>query len=587
MKFSYPLISILRQCLLIVLLVCAFVVSALSQASSRIEEIHGVAYYIHDVTKGQTLYSISKLYQCEINDITAANPGSDNGLKEGTQIKIPAAKSRIKGASISNDPGRKFLMHEVQKKETLYSISGKYNIDMNDLIAANPGSDQGVKKGQTLRIPIKTEAPKEIPQDKFPHTVKTGETLYGISKQYHVTPDDIKNANPGLKDGLLAGEVILIPTNIGPEVKEDEGPAPLQPVKITGEIIEESYDIALMLPFYTNYKDTMETRENKMRDVALQMYRGALMAADSLEKEGLNATLRVYDAIDSKSMTNDVLAKPEMKEVDLLIGPIFRETFGDVCAWGAKEGVHVVSPVQQPNKVLLQSPNMSKTVPATATQWIGVARHVYAKHPKDNIIIIDSKNLDDRKAVDSFREEWKKLSGDSLKNIIVVADAASFNVKDKYAAGKKNIVIAPTSDKKVIATLFRVLGDGDIIVYGNESWDDLDAISVANRNKYHVHFPQTTFIDYDNPDVQRWIEAYRKQFKTEPGKYSFVGYDVMKFYGTGLLKYGRDFPNHLNEIKTKVYANGFDFMKTSNESGFENQFVMIIGTEEYSLIREK
>lgn len=586
MKFICPTIPGMRQCLLVVVAVFSLYFESFSQVSSRIEEVNGVAYYIHDVTKGQTLYSISKLYQCEINDITAANPGSDSGLKEGSQIRIPASKSRIKGTKLSNDPGRKFLMHEVLKKETLYSISNKYNIDINDLIAANPGSDLGVKKGQTLRIPIKTEAPKEIPQDKFPHTVKQGETLYGISKQYSVTPDDIKNANAGLKDGLLAGEVILIPTNIGPAIKEEDGPAPLQPVKISGEIFEEKYDIALLLPFYTNYNDTMEARENKMRDVALQMYRGAMMAADSLEKEGLQANVHVYNAIDHKAKTNEVLAKPEMKNVDLLIGPIFRETFGDVCTWGAKEGVHVVSPVQQPNKVLLNSANMSKTVPATSTQWISVARHVYSKYPKENIIIIDSKNLDDRKAVDSFREEWKKLSTDSIKNIIVVADAASFSVKEKYAVGKKNIVIAPTSDKKVIATLFRVLGEGDIIVYGNESWDDLDAISVANRNKYHVHFPQSTFIDYDDPSVQKWIETYRKLYKTEPGKYSFVGYDVMKFYGTGLLKYGRDFPNHLNEIKTKVYANGFDFMKTSNESGFENQYVMIIGTEEYTLIRE-
>lgn len=579
--------KIITRLLLTFLFVAVFNLEQLhAQVSSRVEEVNGVAYYIHDVTKGQTLYSLSKLYQCEINDITAANPGSDNGIKEGTQIRIPAAKSRIKGATVSNDPGRKFLIHEVQKKETLYSISGKYNIDINDLIAANPGSDQGVKKGQSLRIPIKTITPVEIPKDKFPHTVKQGETLYGISKQYSVSVDDIKNANAGLKDGLLAGEVILIPTNIGPVVKEDEGPAPLQPVKIKGDITEAKYDIAWLLPFYTNYNDTMESRENKMRDVALQMYRGAMMAADSLEKEGLNATLHIYDAIDSKSMTIDVLSKTEMKNVDIVVGPLFRETFGDVCSWGAKEGVHVVSPVQQPNKVLLNSPNMSKTVPAAATQWMSVAKHVHSKYPKENIIIIDSKNLDDRKAVDSFRAEWKKLSGDSIRHVIVVADASSFSVKDKYTTGKKNIVIAPTSDKKVIGTLFRVLGEGDIVLYGNESWDDLDAVSVANRNKYHVHFPQSTFIDYNDPDVQKWIEAYRKKYKTEPGKYSFVGYDVMKFYGKGLQQFGRDFPNHLNEIHTKLYANGFDFFKTSNESGFENQYVMIIGTEDYSLIRE-
>lgn len=561
--------------------------TSVAQVSSQIEEINGVAYYLHDVAKGQTLYSLSKLYQCDINAITAANPGTDAGINVGSIIKIPASQAKVKGQSLSVNEGRKFLMHEVKKKETLYSISNQYNIDINDLIAANPGSDNGVKKGQSLRIPIKVEKPKEIPTDKAAHTVKSGETLYGIAKQYNIKAEDIQNANGGLRSGLLAGEVILIPVNIGPDLSDDISLAnQLKPITIKGELFEEKYDIALMMPFYVHYLDTMEARENRMRDVALQIYRGAMMAADSLEAAGLVATLHVYDVLDSKSMISEVLEEKEMLDMDLIIGPLFRETLTDVAVWGAGSGVHVVSPVQQPNKMLLCSPNMSKTVPAIATQWISVARHIYKKYPKENIVIIDSKNIDDRRSVDAFREEWKKLSGDSLKNLIVVADAASFVVKDKYSAGKKNIVVCPTSDKKVIGTLFRVLGEGDIEVYGNENWDDLDVISVTNRNKYHVHFPQTTFINYDDPSVQRWVEAYRKTYKSEPGKYAFVGYDVMKFYGEGLIQFGRDFPNHLNEIKARVYASGFDFFKTSNESGFENQYVMIIGTNDFQLVRE-
>ncbi len=562
-------------------------VDCVAQVSTRVEEVSGVAYYMHDVAKGQTLYSLSKLYQCDINDITAANPGSDNGLKLGSVVRIPVKKSNVKGHSVTTDSGRKFLMHEVKKKETMFSIANQYNIDINDLIAANPGSDQGVKKGQVLKIPIKMEKPKEVPMDRQQHTVKQGETLYGIAKQYNVSVEDLQSANDGLKSGLLAGEVILIPVNIGPAVPEtNPRSSSIRPLTIKGPVHEENYDIALMLPFYTNYNDTMESRENMMRDVALQLYRGILMAVDSLQAEGLRATLYVYDVLDSKSMVTEVLAKPEMKSMDLVIGPIFRETLTEVCLWGATAGVHVVSPVQQPNKILLSSPNMSKAVPATATQWISVARHVFSKNPKANIIIIDSKNIDDRRSIDAFKEEWLKLSGDSIKNIVVATDAASFSVKEKYSAGKKNIVIAPTSDKKVIGTLFRVLGDGDIEVYGNENWDDMDAINVSNRNKYHVHYPLTTYVDYNNPQVQRWIDSYRKSFKSEPGKYAFVGYDVMKYYGAGLKQFGRAFPNHFGEIKTGLYANGFDYFKTSNESGFENQYVIIIGTSEFELKRE-
>ncbi len=216
-----------------------------------------------------------------------------------------------------------------------------------------------------------------------------------------------------------------------------------------------------------------------------------------------------------------------------------------------------------------------------------MARFIYEKHKGDNIILIDSKNIDDRRLVDAFKEEWKKISGDSLRNVIVIADAASFSVKDKYTATGNNIIVAPTADKKVISTLFKVMGEGKITVYGAESWDDLESINVANRNKYHVHFPQSVFIDYYNPKVQKWIEAYRKKFRTEPGNYGVAGYDVMMYYGMGLKQFGRAFPNHFDQIKANTYGTGYDFFKTSDEGGFENQFVIVIGTDNYELIREQ
>lgn len=566
--------------------------SAAQVASTRVEDVNGISYYMHTVEKGQTLYAISKIYQCDVNDIATANPGSDQSIKEGTVIKVPVAKSKIKPTMVVTKS--ESITHEVKRKETLYSIAKQYNIDINDLVAANPGSDKGVKKGQFLTIPVKkkvVETPKPTTSTRK-HIVVPGETLYGISKQYGVTVESIQDANGGLTTGLKAGQELLIPGVDPALVVVPSGTLPgkerpIEPIAIKGDVYKEKYNIALMLPFYINYLDTMESRDKMLREVAIQMYRGSLMAADTLEALGLKANLYTYDVLDGKSSITSILEKSEMKNMDVIIGPTFRDAMADASVWGAKNGVHVVCPVQQPNKILLNSPNMSKSVASSPTQWIAIAKHIYSKNPKDNIIIIDSKNIDDRRSVDAFREEWKKLSGDSLKNIIVITDASSFNVQEKYAIGKKNIIIAPTNDKKVIGTLFRVLGEGDITVYGNESWDNLEVINVSNRNKYQVHFPQTSFVDYNNVTVQKWIESYRKKFKSEPNQYACLGFDLMMYYGMGLKQFGREFPNNLDHIKVKnLYAHGFDYIKTSNESGFENQYVMIIGTKDYTLVRE-
>lgn len=634
--------------------------------SKQVEKIDGTSYFIHTVEKGQTLYAISKLYQCDINDITTANPGTDQGLKEGSQIKIPVNKSKVQPAASTTPANEKtpdapkknptnYTIHIVKKKETLFSIAKQYGVDINELVAANPGADQGISKDQELRIPAPKSAMSEevkpangerihtvdqgetlysiskkygvdvneliavnpgsgdgisrgqkmrIPASKSAistetknglnpqkHIVVAGETLYSIAKKYGVTVESIQQANGGLGEGLHINQELLIP-GADPIVEIDQsGTLPekkeTEPIHISGSIIKEKYNIALMLPFYTIYKDTMEAREKMLQEVALQMYRGTLMAADTLETLGFKGDFYTYDVLDGRSSITTALEKPEMKNMDIIIGPIFKDAMTDAAVWGNHNGVHLVCPVQQPNRVLLSSPNMTKSVASTSTQWIAIARHIFKTNPNANLIIIDSKNIDDRRSIDAFSEEWKKLNPGNPPKIIVVANASEFNVQEKYAADKKNIIIAPTSDKKVISTLFRVLGDGAITVYGNEEWDNMEVIKASNRNKYNVHFPQTTFIDYNDVRVQKWVEAFRKKFKSEPNQYAFIGFDIAIYYGMALKQFGRDFPNHLSEVKVKnLYSTGFDYLQTSTESGFENQFVMIIGTKDYTLVKE-
>ncbi|MEN9640031.1 MAG: hypothetical protein RLZZ262_1900 [Bacteroidota bacterium] len=548
-----------------------------AQISTRVETINGVEYVLHTVTKGQTLYALSKLYQCDVNELSAANPGSDGGLKEGQVVRIPKAKA---GAV---KPGQQ--THEVKKKETLFSIAKAYNVEVNDLIAANPGSDKGVKKGQILVIPGPKPKVEPIVQDRdfFIHKVQAGETVYSITKKYNVPQEALYQLNEGLKDGLKADMEIRIP---GARPSESTQPGILPnrtdgKVEVRGPIYEKQYDMALMLPFYANYKDTMETRDKKLRESSIQMMRGAMMAADTLEKYGLKANIHIYDVLDNKKMIAPLIAKAEMSEVDVVIGPTFKEPLKELTQWAKNKDTHVVVPVQQPSTILLQSPNMSKAVAGSTTQWITTARFIHKTYPNAQIVLVNSKNLDDIKSVNAFKDEWKVLTGDSILNEVIVADVATFAIKDKIKAGKKNIVVVPTNDKKVISALFRGLGEGDIIVFGNESWEDIDNISVANRNKYHLHYPLTTFIDTTDPMVNKWMDEYRKKYRSEPNKFAALGYDLVLFYGMGLKQFGHDFPNHMDEIKAKTIGDQFDFYKTGMESGFENKYIHIIGTTDF------
>lgn len=116
--------------------------------------------------------------------------------------------------------GQKYILHKVEKGETIYSISKKYNIEQKELVSANSQLIFGLKEGDSLKILkhenevslTKNVRENEVDTIKFIfHSVGAGETVYGISKQYNIGVDAIYQYNPESRKELLENEILRIP----------------------------------------------------------------------------------------------------------------------------------------------------------------------------------------------------------------------------------------------------------------------------------------------------------------------------------------------------------------------------------------
>src|SRR5688572_256492 len=107
--------------------------------------------------------------------------------------------------------GREFIVHTVKRGETLYGISKKYQIPQDTILAYNKSANTGVKADQVLTFPSGNTV-QHAGSNFIEHIVKQGETLYGIAKKYNVTVEDIEKYNPQVKTGLRYDEVLKIPT---------------------------------------------------------------------------------------------------------------------------------------------------------------------------------------------------------------------------------------------------------------------------------------------------------------------------------------------------------------------------------------
>jgi LysM repeat protein len=108
----------------------------------------------------------------------------------------------------------KIIKHKVAKGETVTQIAEKYKITPAEIYRLNPDSQNGLKPDMVLLIQssVKTNTKTSAVTTVKTHTVAAKETLYGLSKTYGVSDEDILKANPGLtKDGLKVGQTINIP----------------------------------------------------------------------------------------------------------------------------------------------------------------------------------------------------------------------------------------------------------------------------------------------------------------------------------------------------------------------------------------
>lgn len=179
---------------------------------------------VHVVLAGETLYSISKKYGISEREILIFNPQAKN-LKAGSKIIVP----KVVGTKIKEVEERSverstdYFEHTIESGETMWGTTRKYNVSEEELKELNPALRTGFQAGVVIRIPVnirieETQA-RPVNEDAFiKHLVERGETLYGLSAKYYLDIPEIKKYNPVLETrNLVEGETILIPQKITAE----------------------------------------------------------------------------------------------------------------------------------------------------------------------------------------------------------------------------------------------------------------------------------------------------------------------------------------------------------------------------------
>lgn len=156
----------------------------------------------HVVEKGDTLYSISRKYNVKVDEIKSLNGFSDNNISVGQKLKIPGNEpSQAK-------PAQKQVAttHTVEKGDTLYSISRKYGLSVEQVKAFNGLSGNELKVGQVLKLTENSVASSKTEKTDSKKT-EASQTTSGKDKKETETPSassavSEKTVPPKSEDGI-------------------------------------------------------------------------------------------------------------------------------------------------------------------------------------------------------------------------------------------------------------------------------------------------------------------------------------------------------------------------------------------------
>lgn len=590
---------------------CLSLALTVSSTSLTAQAQNGSGYFLHTVTKGQSLYSIASMYHVTVDDIVRLNPGSRDQIRAGEALKIPQIQTSNQSSS---------TFHTIQAGETLYQLTVKYNITAQAICDANPGlSARNFRIGQVIVIPAQGTASSESAADvkrqepeqpaekekgwKDMHKVERKETIFSISQMYGISQEELIAANPELKtQKLKKGSFLFIPYPKQEAKKgETDKPSPAY-TPSNEELFSQSLPklkqiqtikAAVMLPFMAGTK-TNADEQTRM----VEYYEGLLIAVDSLKRQGISVDLYAYDTKGSANAIQSILNRNEMKDMDIIFGPAHTGNLKPLTDFADKNNIRLVVPFLPKVDQVFNNPHVYQINTPQSYLYSEVYEHFLRKFSQSNIIFLDAGTNDKEKA------EFIKGMKDELTNSKVKFKQVRLGTEmepNKIIAAmdtlRENIFIPISGQNLALNRLMPQLTlvrrehpNYNMHLFGYPEWQTYTQDHLASFYELDTYFYSSFYTNNLFPEAINFTQAYRRWYSKDMAntfpKYGMLGFDTGYFFLKGLAQKGNKLEENLDKVQVTPIQNGFKFERVNNWGGFINRKVFFVHfTKDYELIK--
>jgi LysM repeat protein len=530
-------------------------------------------------------------------------------LAQGCFAQYTPPRVEVSGEKVTLD-GQLYYLHKVQKRETLYSIAKAYETDIESLREDNPSLESGLKEGSLLYIRIPEKQREERPETpetekkkdetkkrdtlniryQAEHTVKWFESLSAIAKKYGVTEEEIIIAN-SIKNRTIETRQILkipYPGEIASSKRADDSSQDQEKKKDSEEKTEiadlfrkgfDKIDAVLLLPMGGDPDSLFYNESSKgERHNFLDFCQGFLLALEDLKSKNsdLEINLRIIDTEDHNS-TQEIISEGLLRDIDIVVGPVYEEELQPVLEYCHKQKTYVISPMdsrsehyageydnffQVSTPAIHQQKGMLSTLNMFSKVTVIFEKNGNITHPvvERTTQLLSSEGvrynilsygiLDGRSILPSIQEQ---LDPTALNHIIVASESEAF-----------------VSDVLRNLNLIKTTENYEIVIHGTPAWRNFNTIDISYYHDMNLNIPMQYHIDYSRKNTIEFVGKYRALYNSEPSPYSFQAYDIALYFFGNMHKYGNHFLENASGYKMEMLQSDYNFIRNNPDEGYIN-----------------
>ena len=395
------------------------------------------------------------------------------------------------------------------------------------------------------------------------HKVKKKETIFGISRMYDITIEQLMKANPEMNEPgyeLKKGDVLKIPY-ANQQIQEQVVKAP--EADEVDDIRKRAIRVGVMLPLHQVNGDGKRM---------VEYYRGVLMACDSLKKLGISVDIHAWNAAEDSDISQ-ILSNEAASKCDLIIGPLYSKQMPALSAFVEKHKIKLLIPFSINAPQLADNKFIYQVYQSQVTQNTATVDHFVKGFKNYHTVIIDCNDSTSQKGefTTSLR---RQLNQQNMECSITNLKSGESDFSKAFSRTKPNVVVLNTGRSPELGVAFSKLNglkvnepDLRITMFGYTEWLMYTRTHLENFYKFNTYIPSVFYYNPLSASTKRLQQKYRWNFHSDMQnnlpRFALTGFDQAYFFLTGLHREGRKFlgdksnPDYVQTpLQFERYGNG-------------------------------